>query len=237
MHWCSLLTWEEMARIESIKFKLPGVALSVGAKRTYPLGSLTAHLVGYLGEINDSQRAAWCEAISVFDESGKERQLALFPSDRTPPPLSCEVVQVRVNEISLKRPRQWGACWLSLVLWEQLCLDDFWRDRLLKSRKGTRWVNVLKTLVCYRLVDPGSEWRLHRQWFEQSAMGDLLGEDLRVPELRRLLSQRIEMVTREKYVAIAGVIIAMIIAALAGFVPCADVGTRILRRCRSLRCR
>jgi transposase len=36
---------------------------------------------------------------------------------------------------------------------------------------------VLKTLVAYRLIDPGSEWRLHRQWYEQSAMGDLLGAD------------------------------------------------------------
>jgi len=36
---------------------------------------------------------------------------------------------------------------------------------------------VLQTLVCYRLIDPGSEWRLHRQWFEQSAMADLLGAD------------------------------------------------------------
>ena len=27
-----------------------------------------------------------------------------------------------------------------------------------------------------RLIDPGSEWRLHRQWFTHSAMGDLLGD-------------------------------------------------------------
>jgi hypothetical protein len=39
---------------------------------------------------------------------------------------------------------------------------------------------VLKTLVTYRLVDPGSEWRLHRQWYAQSAIGDLLGEDFAV---------------------------------------------------------
>src|SRR5476651_1450530 len=43
-------------------------------------------------------------------------------------------------------------------------------------REGTNWQHILQTLVCYRLIDPGSEWRLHRQWFEQSAMGDLLGE-------------------------------------------------------------
>ena len=35
----------------------------------------------------------------------------------------------------------------------------------------------MKVLVCYRLIDPGSEWRLHRQWYEHSALRDLLGCD------------------------------------------------------------
>jgi hypothetical protein len=35
-------------------------------------------------------------------------------------------------------------------------------------------------LTAYRLIDPGSEWRLHRHWFEHSAMGDLLGEDFAI---------------------------------------------------------
>jgi transposase len=43
-------------------------------------------------------------------------------------------------------------------------------------RQGTRWLNILKLLVAYRLIEPGSEWRLHRHWFERSAMADLLGE-------------------------------------------------------------
>jgi transposase len=168
---------------------------SVVENRRVSGGGVVQKHVLYLGEINDSQKAAWCEAISVFDEDGQERQLALFPSDRTPPRLSCETVQVRVKEISIKRPRQWGACWLGLELWEQLGLDTFWREKLLPSRKGTSWLNVLKTLVCYRLIDPGSEWRLHRHWFERSAMGDLLGEDLRVAEpatLYRCLDKLLE---------------------------------------------
>ncbi len=45
------------------------------------------------------------------------------------------------------------------------------------SRKGTRWDQVLFVLVAYRLLSPGSEWRLHRQWFEHSALRDLLGAD------------------------------------------------------------
>jgi hypothetical protein len=71
---------------------------------------------------------------------------------------------------------QWGACWLACQLYEQLELDRFWATHLPNSREGTNWQHILQTLVCYRLIDPGSEWRLHRQWFEQSAMGDLLGD-------------------------------------------------------------
>jgi hypothetical protein len=48
------------------------------------------------------------------------------------------------------------------------------------SRKGTRWLSVLKALAAYRLVDPGSEFRFHREWFLSSAVGDLLGEDFSV---------------------------------------------------------
>jgi hypothetical protein len=131
----------------------------------------------YLGEINDSQKAAWRRAIRVFVDDGEAQQMAIFPDDRPAPELDCEVVQIRLSELSVHRPRQWGACWLALELWDQLDLDGFWSPRLVPSRQGTRWLNVLKTLVTYRLIDPGSEWRLHRHWYRHSALGDLLGED------------------------------------------------------------
>ena len=37
------------------------------------------------------------------------------------------------------------------------------------------------------MLDPGSEWRLHRLWFEPRAMGDLLGADCRLVEKKRCL--------------------------------------------------
>ncbi len=132
----------------------------------------------YLGEINDSQRAQWCSALDVLDESNNTfKQMSLFPEDRTPPPEISNPVQIRLNQMTLRHPRQWGGCWLAMELWSQLDLDAFWTPRLPESRKGTEWLNVLKTLVSYRLLDPGSEWRLHRDWFKTSAMADLLGED------------------------------------------------------------
>src|SRR5882762_6809340 len=141
----------------------------------------------YLGEINDSQQSAWCRAIEVLDSTAQQRkQVALFPEDRRPPPLDCDVVHVKLSGLRIKRPRQWGACWLALELWQQLDLDAFWKERLRPSRKGTCWLSVLKTLVCYRLIDPGSEWRLHRHWYDRSAMADLLGEDFRIAQIDTL---------------------------------------------------
>jgi Transposase DDE domain len=141
----------------------------------------------YLGEINDSQKAAWCKTIEVLQEGeARPQQLAIFPDDRVVPTLNCDIVQIRVNELKLRRPRQWGACWLACQLWEQLRLGGFWSDKLLPSRQGTHWLNVFKTLVCYRLIAPGSEFRLHRHWYEQSAMADLLGEDFGLVQLDKL---------------------------------------------------
>lgn len=150
-------------------------------------GRVVQRQVLYLGEINDGQRASWCKTIEVVQEGeARPKQIAIFPEDRVAPPLDCDIVRIKLGELQLHRPRQWGACWLACLLWDQLRLDELWSDRLPVSRQGTRWLNVFKTLVCYRLLDPGSEWRLHRQWYERSAMGDLMGEDFGLVQIDKL---------------------------------------------------
>jgi transposase len=151
-------------------------------------GRVVQRQVLYLGEINDSQREGWCRVIEAFDEdTQRHRQLALFPAERkVPEHAKAYGVQVRLEAMELHRPRQWGACWLAGHLYEQLELDRFWQAHLPDSREGTCWRHILETLVCYRLIDPGSEWRLHRLWFEQSAMGDLLGADYSLVEKNAL---------------------------------------------------
>jgi hypothetical protein len=159
---------------------------SVVENRRLDSGRVVQRHVHYLGEINSSQAEAWRKAIEVFDEDqGRSRPLALFPDDR------CEVcdddvIRLRLSEMRLCRPRQWGACWLAGVLWRELRLDRFWSQRLPKSRKGTRWDHVLQVLATYRLIAPGSEWRLHRQWFLDSAMADLSGSDFGLAEAHKL---------------------------------------------------
>jgi hypothetical protein len=142
----------------------------------------------YLGEINDSQELAWRKSIAILEEGTLQpRTLSLFPEDRCEGLLAdTSIVRLRLNELRLCRPRQWGGCWLALSLWRELELDGFWGGRLPPSRKGTRWDRVLLLLATYRLLAPGSEWRLHRAWFERSAMADLLGEDLGLAEIHKL---------------------------------------------------
>jgi len=151
-------------------------------------GRVVQRHVLYLGEINSAQAAVWRKAIEVFDDdAGHPRTMALFPEDRCAAVASdASVVQLRLSGMRLCRPRQWGACWLAGQLWQTLQLDQFWADRLPPSRKATRWDQVLQVLVSYRLIAPGSEWKLHRDWFGKSAMADLLGADFGLAEAHKL---------------------------------------------------
>ena len=150
-------------------------------------GRVVQRQVLYLGEINASQRESWRKTIEVFENGAATAQtMALFPEDCPIETDDASVVQVRLKDVELRRPRQWGACWLACTLYEQVGLDKFWAERLPASRKGTRWDLIVQALSCYRLMDPGSEWRLHRHWYEKSAMADLLGAGFELAEIHKL---------------------------------------------------
>jgi hypothetical protein len=160
---------------------------SVVENRRLMSGKVAQRTVLYLGEINDSQETAWRKTLEVFDESAKgPTTLSLFPEDREIPADAVDAVQVKLSGMELRRPRMFGNCWLACELWHQLGLADFWEERLPLGREQVSWVKVLQLLVVNQLVDPGSEFRLHRQWFDHSAMDELLGVDFAVAEKDRL---------------------------------------------------
>ena len=163
---------------------------SVVENRRLPDQRIVQRHVLYLGELNGVQESSWRKTVELFgQDEDAPRQVALFPEEHAPAQVGVEefpIVRVRLSQMALRRPRQWGACWLGCELWEQLGLGEFWRDKLTASREGTRWDQVLQTLVLYRLIDPGSEWRLHRHWFDHTALADLLGGDFALAEIHRL---------------------------------------------------
>jgi transposase len=125
--------------------------------------------------------------LEVFDESAQRfATLSLFPGDREVPCDALDSVQVKLSGMELRHPRAFGNCWLGCQLWSQLRLDRFWEEKLPVGREAVPWAKVLELLVVNRLIDPGSEFRLHRQWFDRSAMGELLGLDFAAAEKDRL---------------------------------------------------
>ena len=143
-------------------------------------GRVVQRQVLYLGEINDSQRAAWCRSIEVLQGDCGPASMALFPDDREAPELHCETVRIHVKELSVHRPRQWGGCWLALTLWDRLELDRFWAPRLSPSRQGTRWLDVLKTQVCYQCSNRAASGVCTGTGTSTAPWGDLLNSPVRV---------------------------------------------------------
>ena len=111
-------------------------------------GRVVQRQVPHLGEINDGQRAAWCRAVEVVREGSGAKPMALFAEDREAPELACETVGVKVGELVVRRPRQWGACCLALELSDRLELDRFWGPQFGHSRdKRPDCVQVVIGLV------------------------------------------------------------------------------------------
>ena len=160
---------------------------SVVENRRTSGGGTTQRQVLYLGEINDSQQQAWRRTLSVFDEDRRQYcELSLFPDDRPVPPDAVDAVSVKLDQMQLRRPRSFGDCWLGCRLWETLHLSSFWNMQLSDARGDVPWAKVLQLLVVNRLIDPGSELRIHRQWFLRSAMDELLEVDFAAAAKDRL---------------------------------------------------
>ena len=160
---------------------------SVVENRRLPGAKTVQRTVLYLGEINDQQQAAWRKTLEVFDEDQQDyRTMSLFPDDREVPADALDSIQVKLSGLELRRPRSFGACWLGCELWHQLGLDEFWHQRLPEAREAVSWEKVLQLQVVNCLLDPGSDYRLHRQWYVDTAMDELLETDFAVAAKDRL---------------------------------------------------
>jgi len=160
---------------------------SIVENRRVPGGKTVQRTVLYLGEINDQQRAAWRKTLDVFDEEEQRyTTMSLFPEDREIPADALDSVQVKLSGLELRRPRMFGNCWLGCELWHQLRLDEFWQQRLPEGGEAVNGEKVLRLLVVNRLLDPGSEFYIHRQWFVDSAMDELLETSFAVAGKDRL---------------------------------------------------
>ena len=134
--------------------------------------------------------AAWRKAIEVFDEDAGQLANAGAVSRgslRSGCVPDASVVQLRLSQMRLCRPRQWGACWLAGQLWQELAAAiGSGPSGCRPAARARAGIRCCRCWSAYRLIAPGSEWRLHRQWFGSSAMADLLGADFGLAEIHKL---------------------------------------------------
>ncbi len=157
-------------------------------KRCIGDGRWVTRQVAYLGEISNQQEDSWRRALKVFDpQRGQSEVMTLFARPEVVPANELRSLAIELDKMALRRPRDYGDCWLGCELWKQLELDRFWAHRLAAEGRGdVPWERVLTLLVINRLIDPGSEFRLHRKWFDHSAMDELLGVDAAAASKDRL---------------------------------------------------
>jgi transposase len=142
----------------------------------------------HLGELNTTQLDRWQRAIDVVCESGQRRQMRLL-SDRENKQVAvndADVALVKLSSLQIRRPRQFGACWVGCRLFEELELDQFWSEVLAEDRGEVAWAKVVELLAVNRLIAPRSELSIHEKWYPQTAMGLLLDTSDAVAEKDRL---------------------------------------------------
>lgn len=140
----------------------------------------------HLGELNTTQVERWQRTIEVVHEDGARKQLRLFTDREGRAPAAEDVVEVQMSSLVVRRPRQFGSCWVGCKLWEELGLRAFWEDVMGEEAGQVPWAKVTELLVVNRLCAPRSELSVHEKWFGQTAMEFLLDTDARVAEKDRL---------------------------------------------------
>jgi Transposase DDE domain len=140
-----------------------------------------------LGELNTTQIERWQRSIEVIQQGGERCQYRLFTDrERAAPPDAPDVCEVILASLSVRHPRQFGACWLGSRLWQELGLDAFFAEALQDRRGPVAWSKVIELLAVNRLCDPQSELGVHQRWFGTTAMDTILGTEEAVAAKDRL---------------------------------------------------
>ena len=90
------------------------------------------------------------------------------------PPLSEEVLPIRIKGIGLERARQFGNVYLGMKLWQMARLDDFFSVNLPEGQEDIPWATVAMISTIARLCDPSSELHIAEDWIRRTALCDML---------------------------------------------------------------
>lgn len=141
-------------------------------------------VVASLGKLDERELAAMQGGWDDLPALLRGEQPA--PATRTPPlpglglpdaPPAPRLEQVDLRSLRVERSRDFGQTYLALSLWHRLDLHRLLADLLPQGRESVAWAHVAALLTIARFCGQPSELGVAEQWFDTTALDDLLGLD------------------------------------------------------------
>jgi len=90
------------------------------------------------------------------------------------PPLTEEMVPIRIKGVGLERARQFGNVYLGMKLWQMAGLDEFFAAQIPEGQEDIPWATTAMISTIARLCDPSSELHIAEDWIRRTALCDVL---------------------------------------------------------------
>ena len=90
-------------------------------------GRVVQRHVLYLGKLTTAQELSWEKTAAQFgDKAHLGQALPGLATERELQSKEAAAIAVHLKQFRIERPRQWGACWVALTVWNLLRLSEFW---------------------------------------------------------------------------------------------------------------
>jgi len=126
--------------------------------------------LGKISGLNKEERVGWEEVTRVLN--GKPSpEVDLFEKENNIP----QWANVNLRQVQVERLREFGSVYLGVILWKRLKLDDIFKKLQEEGREEISWADMFVVLSIARFCRPSSELAIAENWYEKTALEDLLG--------------------------------------------------------------
>jgi transposase len=85
-----------------------------------------------------------------------------------------QAVTVQLDHLRIERGRDFGDVWLGWTLWRALQLDTLCASLIPEGKESVAWSTMAAVLVIARLCEPSSELHIAENWYQRTALEDIL---------------------------------------------------------------
>ncbi|MFN3700087.1 MAG: penicillin-binding protein 2 [Alphaproteobacteria bacterium] len=171
------LSWEEVAKIEVNLPDLPGLSIDVGERRDYLFADSTAHLIGYVGAVSESEigedRLLRLPGFRIGKSGIERRYESILRGSAGTSKMEVNVVGREVRELARDNPKDGSPVILSV----DSGLQHFTQERLNQEQSASAVIMDAKTGAVYALASsPGFDPNIFTKGLPASVWEELTSD-------------------------------------------------------------